>query len=291
MKTIAFFSEKGGVGKSSFTIMYASWLQKHGVRVGVADFNNRITAYRMSEIRERNKFIEKNPDAGIQPFNEASTWPIANAYESEIEVYRKDGSQFPYANWFKDQVQKGKLNGLDVVLCDFPGSLSGGEFKNLLILNQLGLIVIPTEKDQMTLQSTYRLSDTLKKLKKNFCCFVNKAQLGMKNYRGQYTLLGRRLAEKGIPMLPDIITYSERMMTIDKVDIIRSTFGFPDFSKGEYKRISDLGIENLFIDITRELNKSSELENTEPVMLDFVNEMQKKDDGRCFKGSSFPEYE
>ena len=40
MKTITFFSEKGGVGKSTFSIMLASWLHhKMGVKVALADFN------------------------------------------------------------------------------------------------------------------------------------------------------------------------------------------------------------------------------------------------------------
>lgn len=292
MKTITFFSEKGGVGKSSFSIMYASWLKhQHGLSVALADFNHRIAKYRSAEVRNRNKFIEKNPDAGAQPFDENNTWPIYEAYLKEIDEIKDEGIQIPYAEWFKRAIKRENLDRYDVVLCDFPGSLDDGSYAQLLSQGLIRLTVIPTEKDEMTLASTLKLHNILKKHDKNHCCFINKAQLGLKNFRNSYLTLGKRLTASGVPMLPDIVTYSERMTTIDKVDIIRSTFGFPDFSRKEYENISDLGLENLFIDVTRELAKTDDLPGTPAADLGFVEQMQKKKDGRYFKGSSFPEYE
>lgn len=291
MKTITFFSEKGGVGKSSFSIMYSSWLQNHGVKTALADFNHRISRYRESEIRARNNFIKENPNVEIQPYNEANSWPIINAWSKDIEPYRQEGLPAPHASWFKDQTEKGKLAGYDVIICDFPGSMADGSFKDLLAMRQLNLVVIPTEKDEMTLAATLRLKDILNRNNFNYCCFINKAQLGLKNFRMSYLRLGKKLTLSGVRMLPDIVTYSERMTTIDKVDIIRSTFGFPDFTKPQYTGLSDLGIENLFIDVTKELRKTADFENTGLANLDFVDNMEKKNDGRYFKGSTFPEYE
>ena len=291
MKTITFFSEKGGVGKSSFSIMYASWLHKQGIKVAVADFNNRITFYRNAEISERQKLIKANPDAGIEPFRLEDTWPIINAYRSEIEPYRQEGIQLPHAAWFRDEIRKGRLQNYDIVLCDFPGSLSGKEFTDLLAMRLLNLIVIPTEKDRMTLNSTFSLANILQKNERNYCCFINKAQLNFRHFRDKYIILGQGLAKKGIPMLPDMVTYSERMMTIDKVDIIRSTFGYPDFDKEEYEKITDLGIGNLFIDVTRELAKTEDIKDTPKADLDFIKSLEKKANDKSFKGSSFPEYE
>ena len=160
----------------------------------------------------------------------------------------------------------------------------------MFTMNYLNLIVVPTEKDEMTLTSTLRLAKILNG-KRNYCCFVNKAQLGLKNFRGQYMKLGQKLTRLGIPMLPDMVSYSERMTSIDKPDIIRSTFGFPDFTKKEFAGLSDLGIENLFIDITKELAKTKDFNGTGNAELSFINQLQKKDDGRWFRGSSYPEYE
>lgn len=290
MKTITFFSEKGGVGKSSTSIMFASFLKyKYGVKVGLADFNNRITGYRNSEINNRNRIIRMRPELNLQPYDEKSAWPIVAIKFQEVNEYKRNGSQMPFVNWFEDEITKGRLAGNDVVICDFPGSLSGGEFLQLNSVRDLSLTVIPTERDEMTLQSTIKLHNAIKDY--NHCVFINKAQLGLKNFRSAYHKLAQKLVENGMPVLPDMVSYTERMMTIDKVDIIRSTFGFPDFDAPEFGKAKDLGIENLFIDVLRELKKAPDLKGTTPADLSFVDNLQKKDDGRQFKGSAFPQYE
>ena len=291
MKTITFFSEKGGVGKSTFSIMFASWLHhKMGVKVALADFNSRILFYREAEKNHRNVFLKKNPDSPLQPYDDRTTWPIIDCKAAEIAEIKRNGSRFPYATWFAEEIAEGgRLSGYDIVLCDFPGSLTGGEFMQLSGMNYLSLIVTPTEKDEMTLHSTIRLHNTIKD--KNHCVFINKAQLGLKNFRGSYIKLGELLTKKGLPVLPDLVSYSERIMTIDKVDIIRSTFGFPDFSLPEFGLSKDLGIINLFVDVSRELAKCPDLKGTGEADMSFVEELDKQPDGRQLKNSAFPQYE
>ena len=106
-----------------------------------------------------------------------------------------------------------------------------------------------------------------------------------------YMNLGRTLTKKGLPMLPDMVSHSDRMMTIDKVDIIRSTFGYPDFDSPAFTRSRDLGIQNLFIDVTRELAATEDQRRTAPSDLTFIEGLEKQNDGRCFTGSAFPQYE
>ena len=120
---------------------------------------------------------------------------------------------------------------------------------------------------------------------------MNKANL-LKNFKGKYLKLCENLVNKGgVRMLPDIVTNSDRMTTIDKVDIIRSTFGFVDFSRPEMANVSNFGIENLFIDVTKELEKTDNLPGTGKTDLTFVHTLLKENDGRFFNGSSYPEYE
>ena len=290
MKTITFFSEKGGVGKSSFSIMYASFLQKNGVKVALADFNHRIERYRENEIKARNNYIKLNPDAGVETLDPESSWPIKTAWHKEIEPYKQDGITTPHASWFAENVRDGVFSGKDVIVCDFPGSLSDGSFKDLLITKNLCLIVTPTEKDDMTLSSTLKLNKLLKD-RYNHCVFINKAQLGLKNFRNSYLNLGKKMASLGVKMLPDIITYSERMGTIDKVDLLRSTFDYSMPETLAERGLSDLGITNLFIDVTRELAKTDDIPGTDKADLSFITNLQKTNDGRSFNGSSFPEYE
>ena len=290
MKTITFFSEKGGVGKSTFSIMLASWLHhKMGVKVALADFNNRISLYRDAEKRSRLKYIKDHPEADIQPLDERTTWPIVTCQHVEIRELIKE-TKMPYGRWFDNETTAGgRLHDYDIVICDFPGSLTGGEFLQINSLGNLSLVVTPTEKDEMTLHSTIRLHNILRE--RNHCIFINKAQLGLKNFRSGYLKLGKLLIEKGLPVLPDMVSYSERITTIDKVDIIRSTFGFPEFQNPEFGLGKDLGIINLFIDVMRELAKSPDLRGTEPADLTFVNELKKTPDGRQLKGTPYKEYE
>lgn len=289
MKTISFFSEKGGVGKSSFTIMYASALKyKYGVKVGIADFNKRIESYRKAEINNRELKRKSNPD--IPPFDIENAWPIYTIKNQEIANLQKMGYQTPYATWL-DNLLKNELNDMDVVLLDFPGSLSGKEFIQVAGMHMINLIVIPTEKDEMTLQSTNMLHGILQNNRTNHCVFINKAQLGLRNLRATYLKLAEVLIRRGFPMLPDMVTYSEKMMSIDKIDNFRSTFQFPDFNLPEFGASKDLGIQNLFIDITRELNKTPDLKGTSPADLSFVKDLQKTSDNRQLSGTPYPQYE
>lgn len=289
MKTITFFSEKGGVGKSSFSILYASWLHhKHGVKVAMADFNDRISDYRAAEVRERNRIIRENPGKYL-PYDGSKTWPIFNADFQKIDALRRRGSVFPYATWFEDTFVRNAGNAYDVVVCDFPGSLTGGEFENLLATNMLNYIVIPIEKEEQTIQSTMKLNNSLKGI--NHSVFINKALLDLRNIRTQYMNFGKLLASKGLPMLPDMVSRSDKMQVIEKVDIIRSTFNYPDFDSEAFARSRDLGIENLFLDVTRELAKTRDLYGTGKADLSFTERLAKRQDGRSFTGSSYPEYE
>ena len=288
MKTISFFSEKGGVGKSSFTIMYASWLHyKYGVKVALADFNKRILAYRNAEIKTRNELCKATP--GLMPYDDRNAWPITDVNYTIIRMLKNEGDQSPYANWLEVECQKGKLKGFDVVICDFPGSLTGSEFIQVCGMRLLNLIVIPIEKDEMTINATFDLHKITKEF--NHCVFINKARTNFNNQRATYRKFAEILVEKGLPLLPDMVSNSDRMMSIDKVDNIRSTFGFPDFDLPEFGPAKDLGVENLFIDVTRELEKTKDLKGTGTADLSFVHSLKKKPDARQLKGTSYPEYE
>ena len=295
MKTITFFSEKGGVGKSSFAIMYASWLHyKYGVKVGIADFNLRIEGYRNAEIRKNKKMMKDNPD--VKPYDTDNAWPIITCSPREIyEINNKENNVNlnPHATWLKRQIYAGPLDGYDVVILDFPGNLTGKEFLNIRAAGMIDLVIIPTEKDEMTLQSTSRLHRLLddETNRTNHCVFINKAQLNLRNLRAAYLKLGEILIRKGMPLLPDMISFSERITNMEKTDNIRSTFGFPDFGLPEYGPSRDLGIENLFIDVTRELKNTCDITDTPETDLSFVDGLTKIDDGRQLKGTPYPEYE
>ena len=294
MKTIAFFSEKGGVGKSSFTIMYASYLKyRHGLRVAVADFNHRINEYRLKEISVRKKLIQKNPDSGLEPYDTEKAWRVAEVKTSEILELTRNGCQFPYAQWLLDEIDHGRLEGQDIVICDFPGSMSGGEFKQNYACGNLSYVVIPTERDTMTLNSTNKLKKALAEERRcPYSIFMNKAQLTLGSTRNTYVNLCRKLTQTGFPMLPDMVEYSDKMTAIDKVNVFRSTFEFSDFNdKEKFGKSGDLGIENLFADITKILAKEPDIKGTPAVDMSFAQALQKTPGRRSYTGSAYPELE
>ena len=287
MKIITFYSEKGGVGKSSFTMLYASWLQdKYGVNVGVADFNYRIAGYRRSEIYNREKLRKADPS--IPSLDESKTWPIVQALFRDVEEYEKNGDNFPFASWLEDCIRYKSLKGKDVVLCDFPGSIREGQYMQCMMQRKLNLVVTPIDRDEQTVQSTVTLHNINLKYKQNHCIFINRAQLSMKNMKGYFYKLAERLISKDFPLLPDMVSNTDKMLAIDKVDIIRSTFAYPDFSENE---AGDYGFENLFIDITRELARCPDIKGTPKADLSFVDGLEKKDDGRQLHGTPYAKYE
>ena len=290
MKTITFFSEKGGVGKSSFTMMYASWLQYvHGVKVAVADFNLRINSYRIGEKQLREKIMKRSPELGLKPFDEDNAWPIASFKVSDRQkLFGK--TKFPCSYWFLQQVNNDLLKDAEVIIFDFPGSMSGGEFVDLLCNEFINLVVVPFARETQTIQSTYKLVKYLQG--QNLCMFLNMAKLNFANIRSKYESMLRALIDESKwRILPDMVAYSDKMGDMDRVDDIRSTFYYPDFSQEKFGKSRDLGIENLFIDVTRELAKTGDFADTVPADLSFIETMQKVNDGRQFFGSSFPEYE
>lgn len=289
MIILTFFSEKGGVGKSSFTILFASWLQKNfGVKVGVADFNERIAAYRREEISRREKLRKDNPD--IPPFDQENAWPIVTVRPGDIMALKKAGNQKPNATWLQKQIRPGgPLANRDIVLCDFPGSLSGMEFLDVAGLKMLNLIVIPTEMDAMTEKSTRKLHKILGDNYKH-CVFLNKANMNLAQLKAKSREYVKLMTEAGYPMLPDIISATDRMGTIDKVDNIRSTFAYPSFENDKDGRPKDLGLGNLFIDVMRLLTQTQDLPGTRKTDLSFVAGLTKTPDDRQSPDSAFPEF-
>ena len=287
MKTIIFYNEKGGVGKSSFTIMYASYLKyKYGVKVGVADYNFRINNYREDEKAMRKQAGTYDTVKNIEH------WPIVTALPKDINAMPK-AILHKYCYWLQNQIDNGGLKGLDVILIDLPGSVAGGELRELLLNRMVSLCVIPTDRDIQTMRAAIQTYNRVCGAGKvPSMVFINQAQSFVKFK--EYEDIARELPELEPPVkvLPDIISFSERMRKMSEVDQMRSTFEYPDWESKAFEGSKDLGIENLFIDVTKELDKVKDLKNTQPCDLSFVKGLKKEfQERRQLFGTAFPEYE
>jgi cellulose biosynthesis protein BcsQ len=289
MKIIAFFSEKGGVGKSTFSLMLASFLKyKHGIKVGVADFNKRLTEYRNDEVN-----YLKN-EGLYSPEIQKNAWPIIPV---DSGLLHRVGKNNPgNAIWLHDIVTEGEYRDMDVVIADLPGSISGEEILQLVQQRMVNLVIIPFDKEQQALSSALSVKNFLKKVPTcKFCGFFNMIQTAYGN-KGEYVRMMKILEGAGLPVLPDMVSFSERMKHFEKVDMMRSTFSYPDWDSPIYSGSKDLGIENLLIDILREMQKVPDYKNTKPADLSFVSTLSKDVStiqalNRQLNGTSFAEYE
>jgi len=287
MKTITFFNEKGGVGKSTLTIMYASWLKyKHGVSVAVVDYNRRLEQYRRDEWSRRSEL-------GLgERISLDNAWPIITADTAAIRKLERDKiSLSPNAFWFENLIRSGKCDGYDILLLDFPGSYS--EFSQLMVHNMISLYCVVLDRDPQTARSTVQVVKGFKDVGgRNALGIINQAQhfVSMKEYNNVKNVL----ENYGLPMLPDMVSYSERMKKISEPDIMRSSLEYPDWDAEAFAGSGDLGTENLFIDVTRELQKAADFKGTATADLSFVETLTKKLEGqdkRQLTGTAFPQYE
>lgn len=289
MKCLTFFSEKGGVGKTSFGMIYASFLRyKCGVRSAMMDFNNRISAYRKREIQEKKLRGTYGQYEGLD------AWPLAAPRSrEEFEAILRDNKleDNGYVRWAEKQISKdGSLADTEVLILDFPGAITGGEYFQFLTEKWIGMTVIPTDRDSQTLESTRRLSFELTQRKYKHMAFLNQIQL--QNDKRLYVWVKNKLMDFGVPVLPDMVSFSERMKKIEDTSIIRSTLEYPDWDDKAFRGSRDLGIHNLFVDISRELATTPDIPGTEPVELAFAASLEKeRNDERQLNGTSFPQYE
>lgn len=285
MKTLTFFNEKGGVGKSTFTALMASWLQYvHGKNVMVLDFDYKLSDFRKKELRIARI---KNPD-----FDEKSLWKCITVNHKEIaKKYGQPGKDNTgYAFWFDSMADEGLFDGVDVLLIDFPGSFKS--FVEIYFYKKIGLIIVPTDRTSMTLETTLTLLNIIKKYKfSKVACFINQIQHFVS--RSIYEDVKKVIMDFGVDILPDMVSFSERIKKINNEDTLTSTLSFPNWNAPEHKSTAtDLGITNLFIDILKLLNETPDIAGTKKTDLSFVNSLIKEpQEKRQLKNSSFPEFE
>lgn len=286
MKTICFYNEKGGVGKSTFSILYASYLKyKYGIKCAVVDYNNRLSQYRNDEINAKEELGILN-QVDIE-----NAWPIITADKIAInKMYQESYTKAANAKWFIDTLNKSER--YDVVIIDLPGATNGREALELSVMKLVTMWCIIIDRDSQTMRAAMSALRMLKDHNNidNTIGFITQAQsyVSMKIYEE----IAKTFMSVKLRILPDMVSYSERVKNIERNDIIRTTFQYPDWNLESFRGSRDLGIDNLFIDITRELDKRPDINGTRPVDLSFANNLKKEfQERRQLKNTSFPEYE
>ena len=214
MRTISFFSAKGGTGKTTFNMLLASWLKyEKGLRTAVLDFDS--PEFNLSYTRKRElKYLQ---DKGLTP-DEKQLYPIL-----EIEDYESRKSLQVVRNLMIDAA-----GSLDVLILDFGGSFNDGDpVLDLVQAGLVDLIVIPLEMDGMILSSGKSLASVLEQLGQKTLLFFNKVH--GKEKPQLYIELERWLVEDGLTVSTHRIknTVKLRRDADNGSNFLRSTVSFP----------------------------------------------------------------
>ena len=214
MRTISFFSAKGGTGKTTFNMLLTSWLKyEKGLRAAVLDFDS--PEFNLSYTRKRElKYLQNK---GLTP-DEKQLYPIL-----EIEDYESRKSLQVVRNLMIDAA-----GSLDVLILDFGGSFNDGDpVLDLVQAGLVDLIVIPLEMDGMILSSGKSLASVLEQLGQKTLLFFNKVH--GKEKPQLYVELERWLAEDGLTVSTHRIknTVKLRRDADNGSNFLRSTVSFP----------------------------------------------------------------
>ena len=241
---VAIATQKGGIGKSTITMLLANYLHNIGGKnVGVVDCDD--PQHSISDARERELLLIKN--------NEADK-------EAAKDVFRKTGKRiFPVvATNPVDALEQAEIliedENLDIVLFDLPGTIRS---KGVLsTLSQMDYIFVPISADRLVLESALQfvanfkdnLMTTGKAVTKEICLFWT--MVDGREKTDIYNLYDEVIGELGISVLNTRIPDSKRFrrdFSEPEKAVFRSTIFLPDQHLLRGSRIKELADEILSI--------------------------------------------
>lgn len=148
---IAFSNQKGGVGKSTMTIVLASYLHyAKNLNVAVVDCDS--PQYSLSNMRERDKQAVMKSDYFKQLM-------MAQWEKIEKKAYPIISSTPEQARETADKLIEESKEHYDLVIIDLPGTVkSQGVFRTIV---NMDYVVTPITADRMVMQSSLSFSTTV----------------------------------------------------------------------------------------------------------------------------------
>ena len=168
MRIVSFFSAKGGTGKTTFNLLFASYLRyRLGLRVLFLDFDGpEFNAYFVRQ-RELERF--DGDREGLYPIEYVEGCRVEPGMTEEGRLRGK-----PAMTGFAEKL-RGLEGQLDYIVLDFAGSFSAEDAVcQLSLAGAIDLIVIPTELDSITIASCKALSCTFAESGQKSMLFFNR---------------------------------------------------------------------------------------------------------------------
>lgn len=244
MKTIAFFNNKGGVGKTSL-VYHLSWMfADHGIKTLVVDLDPQanLTAMFLDEERLEELWPEgEHPDTvfgSIRPILKG-TGDIANPHVEMVNknlgiicgdlglsrfedklsdawprCHNSDESAFRTMTAFHRLVEKGSEWGAELVLIDVGPNLGAINRSALIASDQ---VCVPLAPDLFSLQGLRNLGPTLREWRGIWSGLLSKAPTDLPMPLGQMNPVGYIVMQHGIQDSRPVKAYKRWMDRIPKV--------------------------------------------------------------------------
>lgn len=178
MRIVSFFSAKGGTGKTTFNLLFASYLRyRLGLRVLFLDFDGpEFNAYFVRQ-RELERF--DGDREGLYPIEYVEGCRVEPGMTEGLRgrPAMTEGSGMTRRAGMTGFAEKlrGLEGQLDYIVLDFAGSFSAEDAVcQLSLAGAIDLIVIPTELDSITIASCKALSRTFAESGQKSMLFFNR---------------------------------------------------------------------------------------------------------------------
>lgn len=202
MRTMSFFNEKGGVGKSLHTVMFGSYLAYEcGARVMVVDFENPNP--RLARIRNEELNMLSDPDSVLSRYMDANGRPDSfYVIHSPLE----DGD-YTYTPENAERLREGIWSligskGFDYILFDFPGHLvADSPAYDSFVNGQVDLVAVPFDTEPVTRKASLMTCSFMQNCGTDVVAFwnnVSPAELSRKGFLEIGELIFQR---RDIPVL------------------------------------------------------------------------------------------
>lgn len=218
MKTLTFFNEKGGTGKTTFTVLMASWLY-YKMHESVAVYDCDFPSYQLMTIRNSEmELLTSRPDAQLARFvTDGRAYGIAKAMGRD--AFSKD--QLKYIT---QQIAQTRAKSGGYLLLDFPGRfLQNDPVWHLAAAKLLDLVVFPIDTDQQSRAAALNTYYGMKRInpeQKAVFLWNRETASERRGRRDWYAESTRLFRDIGIPVL------DTRMREILLARRDSSTFGF-----------------------------------------------------------------
>lgn len=230
MKTFSFFNEKGGVGKSLHTIMFASYLcYSCGAKVMVVDFENPIP--RLKPIRDKEIELMNDPSSPLARYLSSHGTP--DVFYEIVSVFRDRKYLFTKENsaWLLEHTKKMLSEfGYDYVLFDFPGTLVEYSPSYDFIKNGLlDFVAVPFDTEPVTRKTAFYTCEFLKDCGVTSAGFWNNVS-NEEISRPNYLDLGEIIfSHYGLEVMEERIkSFTKARRDTSERNFIRSTVCWPD---------------------------------------------------------------